>query len=375
MSRHLAEQIFSPPELPLYLKRSYDLKPFAGVPSDEEVIGIHTVIRVAQKVVGVPGMGNPTLLYQLSEHLFNAQMSKYRSRYQDAIFPENIIYTPPTLPAHVFVSLEPVAGTPSDEEIIRVQDAIRSYQQFSNAPPMFNSHTNMELSQHLFDLQIANYTRRVKQRKLVSHETCSPRSPTVVEPAEFVDESNTATNNAGTGGKAVEYSELTRAIHDVNIQDAIERSNRLAERANQLIEHSNQIAERSNQIAERSNQLVEQSRQQAQQSKKAAEWSNQLLERSNQHHEQSNQRDERINHLVEKAIIPVDKIADTLRNINKVLVGIQHAIVRNSKGNTIYALNCLVNEKGETPAVTYLSCIFLWSVRPDVSQLSVAAFF
>ncbi|KDN40471.1 hypothetical protein RSAG8_08091, partial [Rhizoctonia solani AG-8 WAC10335] len=39
-----------------------------------------------------------------------------------------------------------------------------------------------------------------------------------------------------------------------------------------------------------------------------------------------------------------------MKNINRVLVGIQHAIVRNYKGNKLTAADCLVNEKGETPA-------------------------
>lgn len=38
---------YEPPKLPEYLKTVYDLKPIVGVPSDEEVKGIHTVIRAA----------------------------------------------------------------------------------------------------------------------------------------------------------------------------------------------------------------------------------------------------------------------------------------------------------------------------------------
>lgn len=39
-----------PPQLPEYLKNIHDLKPIVGVPDDEEVIAIHTVIRAASIV-------------------------------------------------------------------------------------------------------------------------------------------------------------------------------------------------------------------------------------------------------------------------------------------------------------------------------------
>lgn len=48
----------------------------------------------------------------------------------------------------------------------------------------------------------------------------------------------------------------------------------------------------------------------------------------------------------------MEKLGDVLGNINRVLVRIQHAIIRNHKGNTISALDCLVNEKGETPSTS-----------------------
>ena len=45
---------------------------------------------------------------------------------------QNATYTPPSLPTHVTVRLEPVLGTPSDEEVVRVQEAVRAYQHFSS---------------------------------------------------------------------------------------------------------------------------------------------------------------------------------------------------------------------------------------------------
>ncbi|KAG8740038.1 hypothetical protein FRC11_000423, partial [Ceratobasidium sp. 423] len=74
MSGNPGGRVCSPPELPPYLKSVCDLKPIVEVPSDDEVIGIHAVMQMAQQAVGIPGTGDRALLAQLSEHLFNVQM-------------------------------------------------------------------------------------------------------------------------------------------------------------------------------------------------------------------------------------------------------------------------------------------------------------
>ncbi|KDN36164.1 hypothetical protein RSAG8_11045, partial [Rhizoctonia solani AG-8 WAC10335] len=272
---------------------------------------------MAQQAVNVPGTGDPALIFRLSEHLFDVQMAKYRDRVLGTVFPEGTIYTPPTLPIHVAVQLEPVTGPPSEEEMIKVQSAIRSYQQFTNVPSIFDPHIDMELSQHLFDIQMATHVAR--------------RNPVVGEP-------DVSTNNIGTGANITDPYVLTQHMRAIGIQDAMERSNRLSEQANQLIE-------RSNLLAERTNLLLERSIDPAEQPSRPSEHVNQLLERLNEHLDQSNR-------LAKESTQPVEQLGDALKNINRVLVGIQHAIVRNHKGNTISALDCLVNEKGETPAIS-----------------------
>lgn len=86
-------QAYDPPRLPNYLRNVYDLKTIVGVPSDEEIIGIHAVIRTAFNVshgeshrrygsvclvflivLKVPGMFDPVLSMHLSQHLFEVQM-------------------------------------------------------------------------------------------------------------------------------------------------------------------------------------------------------------------------------------------------------------------------------------------------------------
>ncbi|KAG8689286.1 hypothetical protein FRC11_003376 [Ceratobasidium sp. 423] len=220
------------------------------------------------------------------------------------------------------------------------------------------------------------------QPNLVSQRTASPhtveRLPNPTEEATF------ATNNVGTGANATTH-QPPQVAPGVDVRELMEQSNRLAERFNQLLERSNELAERSNSpgdqsnplikqfgqvlerfiqlaeqtqrpaesdpLAERFNQLLERFNQVVEQSNQPMEQSNRLAERFNQLFERSNQNHEKSHRLTEELIKPVTKIGDVLGNVNRVLVRIQHAIVRNHQGNSAYAADCLVNEKGETPGV------------------------
>ncbi|CAE7051822.1 unnamed protein product [Rhizoctonia solani] len=396
------DEVCSPPELPAYLRSVYDLQPVCGVPSDEEVVGIHAVISMASRVIDVPGMGDSRLLAQLSEHLFNVQMVKYRNKYSGAVFPETTTYTPPTLPILVPVRPGPVIGVPSEDQIIKVQDAVRLYQQFSNAPSVYDHRISMELSQHLFDIQMANYMQRAKHNGTSVNPGTSSRGPArTVEEVTDQAEQGRATSNADTGTNPLEIDQPVQQTLDAGVREAIERSNRLAEQANQLIERSNQIAERANALVE-SNRRVEQPGSPADRSNRLAEQANQLIERSNQiaeranelfesnrrveqpslladrfkelfehlnlHFKQSNQLRERSNGITEQSI---EKLGDTMKNINKILMRIQHAIVRNHKGNTINALDCLVNEKGDTPGFDGHSTPWSWPSKQDFDSLNL----
>ncbi|CAE6395202.1 unnamed protein product [Rhizoctonia solani] len=329
MTSYPPNQTILPPDLPPYLKSVHKLEPIVGAPNDDQLIGILSVIRVAQKAIEIPGMGDHILICRLSEYLFDAQMARYRSNHYAAMFPESTTYTPPTLPAHFPVLLEPVNGAPSEEELLKVQDAIRLYHHYLNVPTMFDPQVNMELSQHLFDIQMGNEahpTRPKKLRALLSkYFGCAG-----------------SINNAGTGAWV---PELVQPAGDAIVSEAIGRSNLLAEQANKLSERTNLLIERSNQIAERSNQLVERSSQPIEQPTNLTERFNQLFERLNEHLEQSNC-------ITIESTRPVEKLGQVLGNINRVLVRIQHAIVRNRKGNTLAAVDCLTNEKGETPAMS-----------------------
>jgi signal transduction histidine kinase len=138
-----------------------------------------------------------------------------------------------------------------------------------------------------------------------------------------LEETNNTTNNAGSGANIIESARQTGMAEEIRLhdRDVIERSNRIAEQANQLAERSNRLIERSNQIAEVSNQLLERYSHYVEQPQRPPEKSDELLERLNGHFEKSNQ-------LAAESKKPTERLGEILGTMNKVLVGIQHAIVR-----------------------------------------------
>ncbi|CUA69493.1 hypothetical protein RSOLAG22IIIB_08501 [Rhizoctonia solani] len=325
---------------------------------DDEVVRIHTVLHAANRVSGVPGMHDPTFLMSLADHLFSVQMARYRNRYSLITFPSDATYTPPVLPAHISINLEPVSGAPSDDQLTRVQDAIQTYQELRRIPSMFDAHINMELSQHFFDLQMARHMRVAaeSQSSPISQTITGPRdpAPTLKSTSETTEVPTIATNNAGTGGNASVTYLTTQPASDINVGDLIQRSNQLSERSNsywsapinywnkavferlaglteqfhQPVEQSDRITERFSQLLERFNQLLEQSNQPAHEANKLAERSNELANRANELAEKLNQSHEQSNQLAKQANKPFENLGELLGNINRVLVGIQHAIVR-----------------------------------------------
>ncbi|CAE7170437.1 unnamed protein product [Rhizoctonia solani] len=387
-------QVCYPPELPLSFRNVYEIKPVVGAPSDDEVIGIHAVMHAASRVSGVIGMHDPRFFMQLADHLFNVQMARYRSKYSLITFPSDATYTPPSLPTHISANLKPVSGTPSDEEITKVHDAIQTYQELRRIPSLFDVRVNMELSQHLFDLQMARHMRisgesqpRAIYQTPISMEPAHPTRD--AETQRSSEDSLTATNNMGTGANVTDNFQPPSKI---NVCDLMERSNQLAERCNLLLEHSNELiarynqpanesssqtlAERFNQVLERLtqiigthqpmeqsdrmtdrfNQLFECLNQQVGQSTQCTQRANELARQSNNSADRANKLAERLNELhessnrlSEQANQTWEQVRGVLGNLNRVLVKVQHAIVRNHKGNTARAVDCLVNEKGELP--------------------------
>ncbi|CAE6416064.1 unnamed protein product [Rhizoctonia solani] len=312
--------VSSPPDLPPYLRNVHDLKPVTGPPTDDELLAIHAVVRAAQNASNIPGMYDAVLSMKLAEHTFNVQMARYRSKYSLGIFREKIVFTPPVLPEHVPVKLQSVTESPTDEELTKVHSALRAYEQFSNVSSMFDPQVSMELSQHMFELQIARYMQHVSQTPLAIRPTeppCPPSSvvserqetatPDQTDEAESSAESPTI--NAGTGAKTPtpfpQEQESTRLMKDPAICSALQESNHLVER-----------------------------------------------------------------------------LGETMDNISKVLANIQHSLVRGLKSGRQhcedYQTDALTNKKGELPVLCGLPALrFKWKgswIMADMSDAQLAKY-
>ncbi|KAH7335739.1 hypothetical protein B0J17DRAFT_667594 [Rhizoctonia solani] len=338
-------QVCLPPELPVYLKCVHDLKPIVGVPNDAEIIGIHSVIQAANKVSGVPGMHNPNLFMKLADHLFNAQMAKYRSKYSLITFPSNATYTPPALPAHITVKLEPVAGAPSDEEVVKVQDAVRVYQHFTTVPSMFDPYVHMELSQHLFDIQMARHMRLAGdvQPNLESEQNAQFDYP--VQPRELApnvtEEMCDSTSSPRADRRAEGVTKPSQLVPGIDICELIERSNRLIDRSNQLLERTQpadqvtQTTERFNQMLEQFTALVEKVHTPAVGSDQPIDCFVQVFERFArviseliQPVQHSNQHAERLNQLVQGFYEPIERSNELSEQANQLADQLNRSAVR-----------------------------------------------
>ncbi|CAE7153717.1 unnamed protein product [Rhizoctonia solani] len=189
---------------------------------------------------------------------------------------------------------------------------------------MFDQRVSMELSQHLFDLQMARHMQLASDTRQDSlpRDIVRPTDSTqiVEQSTDATEEVLASTNNSGTGANAPVGGHSSQSASTETIRELIDRSDQLAERFNQVLERftqaverthrtppeSDRLSERFNQLIERFNLLTERSNQLAQQS---AKTSNQLLEKLaqpvpveqlSQPMEQSNRLVERFNQLFEQ---------------------------------------------------------------------------
>ncbi|EUC58435.1 PSDC domain protein, putative, partial [Rhizoctonia solani AG-3 Rhs1AP] len=208
----------------------------------------------------------------------------------------------------------------------------------------------MELSQHLFDLQMARHMRTAgeSQPRPVLQQAAEPRDP--VHSVESTQTSSTElitdTNNAGTGASAT--ADACLVFQQIPGTDVLERLTVLTQQPRQPTEHSDALAQHFNQLFERFNQLVEQSKEPAHRANQLAERSNELAEEANQLTERLGESSERSNQLSEQTQSSWDQMGDVLGNINRVLVAVQHAVVRIHTGDTASEADYLVDEEGRT---------------------------
>lgn len=213
------------------------------------------------------------------------------------------MYTPPALPSHVPVTLQPVVGAPSDEEMQDVQVALRAYEHFATVPSMFDPRVSMELSQHLCNLQIARYMQHVALGQ------------TGVQRGQSHSNDNESTTPSGSSSRVREPLESTRDVLDAEPADMPAEAN--IDTATDRVEPRHPPIQTISTTAEDQTYL-------------ALKESNRLLE----------------------------MIMDTMENVNRVLIGTQRSFVRGARlsydmgGSLKYATVGryeMVNDRGERP--------------------------
>ncbi|CAE7207576.1 unnamed protein product [Rhizoctonia solani] len=149
-----------PPELPPFLANMFNLKPILGNPSPDEVKVVHEAVRTLNNLLHTPELRNTDLSIELSQHLFDVQMACHRQKYPATVLPTDVVYDPPNLPTYIPIGLKSVTGPPSNAEIASVHAALRISESFANVPSIFDPDLHVQLSQHLFDIQLARHVQR-----------------------------------------------------------------------------------------------------------------------------------------------------------------------------------------------------------------------
>ncbi|CUA67643.1 hypothetical protein RSOLAG22IIIB_07501 [Rhizoctonia solani] len=157
-----------PPQLPPFLANVFNLKPIVGNPSHGEVKLVHDAVRALNNFLHTPELRDTDLSIELSQHLFDIQMVCHRQKYPTNVLPSDVIYDPPSLPVHIPIELKPVTGPPSNEEVASVHAALRISESFVNVPSIFDPDLHIQLSQHLFDIQLARHVQRSITRRSAS---------------------------------------------------------------------------------------------------------------------------------------------------------------------------------------------------------------
>ncbi|CAE6469452.1 unnamed protein product [Rhizoctonia solani] len=142
------------PILPPFLANVFNLKPILGNPSPDEVKVVHEAVRALNNFLHAPELRDTDLSIELSQHLFDVQMACHRQKYPTTVLPTDVVYDPPNLPTYIPVELKSVTGPPSNAEVASVHTALRISESFANEPSIFDPDLHVQLSQHLFDIQL-----------------------------------------------------------------------------------------------------------------------------------------------------------------------------------------------------------------------------
>ncbi|CAE6438750.1 unnamed protein product, partial [Rhizoctonia solani] len=178
----------------------------------EEMIEEGEELKIKSAFSIASELRNTDLSIELSQHLFDIQMVCHRQKYPiiASALLNDVIYDPPTLPAYIPIELKPVTGPPSNEEIGFVHTALRISESFVNVPSIFDPDIHVQLSQHLFDIQLARHI----QRSITRRSAPVPSAP-INQSVPHEDSTETGSTNVpethtspiATSGQVIESTE------------------------------------------------------------------------------------------------------------------------------------------------------------------------
>ncbi|EUC58380.1 hypothetical protein RSOL_250140, partial [Rhizoctonia solani AG-3 Rhs1AP] len=246
-----------PPQLPLFLANVINLKPITGIPGREEIKLVHEAVRALNNFPHTSEMRNSDLSIELSQHLFDIQMVCHRQKYPTSVLPN------PYIP----IELKTVTGSPSNEDVSSVHTALRISESFVNVPSIFDPDLHVQLSQHLFDIQLARHVQRsimkrsTPQNQVISHiepEDTQPKdnssthtpldaaSGQVIEPTDPRDppvEPLSSSNEVNINQNQNERNEAHRATEImVEIRDKLDKLDKLDDLSRILVGTQNSLA-------------------------------------------------------------------------------------------------------------------------------------
>ncbi|CUA70779.1 hypothetical protein RSOLAG22IIIB_09114 [Rhizoctonia solani] len=97
------------------------------------------------------------------------------------------VYTPPVLPVHLssVYDLKPIVGQPTDEQVKAIHAVIGAVDAGSRVPNLYGPDLSLQLSQHLFSVQMAVYRKNYPVNVFPGDNTYTPPSLPAYVPVEL----------------------------------------------------------------------------------------------------------------------------------------------------------------------------------------------
>ncbi|KEP50550.1 hypothetical protein V565_077930 [Rhizoctonia solani 123E] len=295
-----------------------------------------------------------------------------------ALAHENVSLVPPQLPLFLanVINLKPITGIPGREEIKLVHEAVRALNNFPHTSEMRNSDLSIELSQHLFDIQMVCHRQKYPTSVLPNDVIYDPPTLPAYIPIELKTVTGSPSNeDVASVHTALRISEsfvnvpsifdpdlharLSQHLFDIQLARHIQRS--IMKRStpqNQVISHiepeDTQPKDNSSTHAPldaASGQVIEPT--------DPRDPPVEQLSSSNKVNINQNQNERNEAHRATEIMVEIRDKLDKLDDLSRILVGTQNSLARGFNSSSYHYRNnnitydlgghSLINDHGEVP--------------------------